>query len=347
MNKRPSKVFRVDEKVYLTMGAICILSVVILAFRYSTSHPCAPIKIESNSITFAVGSPVNLKAETKEGKTFDWSFGDGSTSLEYDPVTLHTYAHAGKYTVSCTVDGQCTEILLLVIKDAPLVVNTSLLPQILVQDSVLVNKAVVFEDISITSTSWEWSFGNRSTVDAMVRKPMHTFSTAGPVTVYLRVNGRGDLTVARQIFVIDPRQYANANVHPSHEPTKVKPTVVMVNNNPSEPPLHKDSTPVVAPPKVEEKPKAPTATNEQMEDMLMQVVDGSKTAADFASYLCNNLNLSIVYNGKNTTFSALCNELRQTKKKKIKKITVSQYTFSQTGCVYNMVVTLDKKSWFP
>jgi hypothetical protein len=97
---------------------------------------------------------------------------------------------------------------------------------------------------------------------------------------------------------------------------------------------------------VEEKPKAPNVTEQQLEDLLMHVVDGSKTADDFAQYLCNNLTMTIEYNGKKTTFSAMCNDLKQLNKKKVKKITVVPYKFDQTNCIINMTVTVEKKKSF-
>jgi len=37
---------RLDEKVYLTMGALCLISILILAFSYASHNPCSPVKIQ-------------------------------------------------------------------------------------------------------------------------------------------------------------------------------------------------------------------------------------------------------------------------------------------------------------
>jgi PKD repeat protein len=348
MNKRTSSVFRVDEQAYLTMGAVCVIALVVLAFRYGTSHPCYPIKVVSSAATFAVGSPISFRAETRVGKTFEWNFGDGVTVKEYDPRTIHTYTRAGKYTVVISVDGQCSEMQAVIIGEAPVAVNSNIAPSIIGSDTAYVGKPVSYEDGSPSSTSWAWHFESSSMVDAYSRRASHTYTTAGIKNIILVVNHRPDLTQSRPIIVIDPKAVAEAknppkgkgsgNGHPNRP-------VIVVDSKPTEQPL----TQQTQEPAKKEDPKpvaAPTATDDKLQSMLLQVVDGTMVQDDFAPYLCNNLNITIQYNGAKTTFSAMCADLKTQKRKKIKKITVTQTKAEGTNCILSLVVTVQKNKGF-
>jgi len=116
----------------------------------------------------------------------------------------------------------------------------------------------------------------------------------------------------------------------------------VVPANPTAPPLTNPT--VVEEKKPEEKPKAPTVTDQQLETMIRGVIDGSKTATDFGPYLCNNLTMSVTYNSEKTTFSAMCESLKEYKKKKLKKVTVSTVK-DATNCILYMHVTVEKKGF--
>ncbi len=121
--------------------------------------------------------------------------------------------------------------------------------------------------------------------------------------------------------------------------------VIVVESKPTEQPLTQQAQ---EPPKKEE-PKpvvAPTVTDDKLQSMLLQVVDGTMVQDDFAPYLCNNLNITIQYNGAKTTFSAMCADLKNQKRKKIKKITVTQTKAEGTNCILSLVVTVQKNKGF-
>src|ERR1700738_341505 len=127
MNKR-SSTFRGDAQVYITMAILCVVSLITLAFRYATSHPCSPIELQINANAFVEGNVITFKAATQGGKTFAWNFGDNTSVEEYDASTTHIYKNAGKYSASVTVNGQCTELQNVVITEAAVVSNNILIP---------------------------------------------------------------------------------------------------------------------------------------------------------------------------------------------------------------------------
>ena len=344
MNKRTSSNTRLDEQVYLTMGGLCVLSVLILAFRYASSSPCAPVSIKSNNSSFIKGTPVRFVAETQGGKSFEWDFGDGATTKEYANATQHTYTIPGHYTVAVMVNGECSDLQNIIIKDAPVVVNTSFQPTILVNDTGYVNQPVIVEDASLNSTAWEWRFEEGGAVDAIDRKASHTYTTAGTKKIFLQVNGRPDLQTARWIYIIDRNAQKAVAARPRQE-SRPQPQVIILPAKPSTDPLSNQQA-QEQPKKPEEKPKAPEVSEDQMANLLRAVNEGGKTPEDFSSYLCGNLSTPVFYNGTKMTFAKLCEELKSSiKKGKIKKISVGM-TRDQSNCIISMVVTVDKKKSF-
>src|ERR1700753_1437037 len=104
MIKRSSSGSHLDENVYLTMGGLCLVALLVLAFRYTTRRDCSPVAIKVSGLSFTKGALLTFQAQTKSEGSFEWNFGDGTIVEEYDPATQHTYAAPGRYTVSVTVN---------------------------------------------------------------------------------------------------------------------------------------------------------------------------------------------------------------------------------------------------
>ncbi len=336
-----SSFLRIDERVFLTMGIIGFLSVMTLAFRFKNYEPCQSIKIAVSASGFLTGYPIQFHAECKKGKQFEWDFGDGTLQETTVPSIIHIYKKPGNYIIGVTVNKRCTEAQKLFINEVPPIDPTSLLPMFISPDTALVNTPVTFHDNTPQAFSWEWRFGESAGVDATSREPTYIFKTSGIKTIYLKVNGRSDQITARIIYVKDAqwkqvvKSQASALVAAAEMPEiKDEPEAPALNQQPEE----KAEAP---------KPKAPEITNEQMSAGLTDLVTGQKRAADFASYLCDNLNLMVVYNGNAMTFTEMCNEISQFKKvKKIQQPKVLLTKDGVTGCIITMNVTINKKSLF-
>ena len=175
------------------------------------SPPTAAIQVDIHngpaplSVTFTDASPGQIISRV-------WDFGDGTTST--DPVSLHTYANAGKYQVRLTVTGQSGDSSDGVNIDVtgPVEKSPTVLPveltggkgPLVAKVSAFRNEGsapltVPFKDVStgeVTSRKWDFGDGGTSTE----QNPTHTYSTAGNYPVSLTVNGpegekKSDLTM--------------------------------------------------------------------------------------------------------------------------------------------------------
>jgi hypothetical protein len=216
-------------------------------------------------------------------------------------------------------------------------------------DKAYMGAQVTFSDTSSKSTKWEWHFEDDPKVGGTTKSLTHIFKTSGTKKVTLIINDRVDLTQTKYISIIDKDAENAANTagtdrKPKHE----KPKIIEVPSGPTAPPLANPTNPTPVQDntqkKEEEKPiqKAPEMTVALMQSMLLELSAGTKQIEDFSPYLCGNLSIPVVYNSSNISFTAMCNTIKQIKKKKIKSIKVSMIRpHSQTNCVETMVVNLE------
>jgi PKD repeat protein len=179
----------------------------VASFTASVTSGFAPLEVE-----FADQSTGTINS-------WSWSFGDGSTSNERDPV--HTYAQPGNYTVSLTVTGpggSDTETLtnLIQVQEAPSAPVASFTAS---PTSGTAPLQVQFTDQSTGSiSSWSWNFGDGST--SSERDPIHTYAQAGDYTVSLTVTGPGgsDLETLTNLIHVE------AGIEPERFVTRISST---------------------------------------------------------------------------------------------------------------------------
>ncbi|MBN1212689.1 MAG: PKD domain-containing protein, partial [candidate division Zixibacteria bacterium] len=129
-----------------------------------------------------------------------WRFGDGSTSIERDPI--HTYSSPGTYTAWQIVTNICGPDSTW--KDIK--VTEGLHADFGYPDTICIYNSVQFKDLSTGNiTNWFWDFGDGGTSNA--QNPWHTYTALGMYDVSLTVYGPGgsdDTTKYDYILVIGP-----------------------------------------------------------------------------------------------------------------------------------------------
>ena len=130
--------------------------------------------------------------------SWNWSFGDKSTSTAKNPV--HKYTQTGIYTVTLTSSNAAgsnsiTKSSYVTVLIPPIASFTA---------TPTTGKApitVTFTDRSTNNpTSWNWSFGDKSTSTA--KNPVHKYTQAGKYTVILTVkNAAGSNSITKSSYV--------------------------------------------------------------------------------------------------------------------------------------------------
>ena len=127
--------------------------------------------------------------------SWSWTFGDGSTSSEKNPV--HTYAAAGTYTVTLKATNAAgTDTV-----SQTLTAGSTPGPPVAGFTFSVTDLTVTFADASTASpTAWQWFFGDGTT--SAEQNPVHTYSEAGTFTVTLQAsNDGGSSSFAQQVEV--------------------------------------------------------------------------------------------------------------------------------------------------
>lgn len=172
---------------------------------YITATPAATTPVASFSAIRTSGTtPLTVQfidTSTNSPTSWVWSFGDGYTNMQQNPV--HTYTAAGTYTVTLTTSnsagsstytqsGYITTTLATPI--ASFTSNTT---------SGTVPLYVQFNDTSLNSpVSWLWAFGDGGTSTA--QNPVYEYTRAGSYTVVLTATnsaGANSTDIARYINI--------------------------------------------------------------------------------------------------------------------------------------------------
>ena len=163
---------------------IAVTSALTATFGYSPASPVVGQAVQFTDTS--AGSPTS----------WQWSFGDGTTSTAQSPS--HNFTSAASYTVKLTTNnntGSASSSQTVVVKTA-LAASFTYTPV-----SPAVNQAVRFTDTSSGSpTSWQWSFGDGTTSTA--QNPSHTFAAPATYTVTLvATNSTGSKTTSQAVTV--------------------------------------------------------------------------------------------------------------------------------------------------
>jgi len=344
MNKR-IELSRLDEQVIFTMITVMLFGLLITGFRFTTRTTCEPIQLIINAGSSQVGSPVTVRAVTKQAASFEWDMGDGAPINETAALVTHTYTRPGRFTIRVLVNGRCVELRDIVIKEEQDVVVASPIPTFICVDTAYVNKPVVFEDTASNVTSWEWRFETGGSIDGTRKKVQHVYYSPGRKLVTVRLNGRNDRISQKYIDVIDPAQLQKPEDRKEKNNKRnegLRP--IIIQKDPVVPPITPQPAPP-EPPKPEPKPapvqKIKEVSTEEIGNMLKGISDDNNPVSDVTGFLCNP-DMTVVYEKKMMLFSKAVEKLKG-EKGKIRKVVVSFSKDAATNCINNMKIDVKYK----
>jgi PKD repeat protein len=140
---------------------------------------------------------------TNSPTSWNWTFGDGSLVNATMQNPVHTYTTVGTYPVSLNAtnaggSNTITQTGFITVLPQPPVANFTAAPT-----SGIVPLTVQFTDKSTGSpTSWNWTFGDGSLVNATMQNPVHTYATAGTYAVSLNATNSGGSNTITQLGFI-------------------------------------------------------------------------------------------------------------------------------------------------
>ena len=146
------------------------------------------------------GNTVSFNNNSSGASSYFWSFGDGTTSSQTNPV--HTYAGSGTYVVTLTAAGDCgnesTSQTVFIQNSAPPVANFTAN-----QTSGCTPFTVNYQSTSTGNpTSYQWSFPGGTPAASSLPNPVITYDQPGEYDTYLTVfNSFGQSTEVKTDFI--------------------------------------------------------------------------------------------------------------------------------------------------
>ena len=170
-----------------------------------TSNPGYIVPVTTFLATPTVGSmPLTVSFTDQSTGSLTarkWIFGDGSSSIEKNPV--HTYNKSGRYTVTLTAsnaDGSnaLTKSSYISVSNA---LNGPVASFCAAPTSGKVPLTISFTDESTGSpTAWEWAFGDGS--NSIEKNPVHTYNKSGLYSVTLTAsNADGSNALTKSSYI--------------------------------------------------------------------------------------------------------------------------------------------------
>lgn len=337
----------IDPRIYVSFGIILLLSLLFLIYQYFRHVDCENANYYIHADEYLVNKVVEFNDNTKGATSWEWDFGD-STAIDRRQRTLHYYKKPGEYIVKLKINGNCVHEKSVTITSISQ--QTGYLPIIMAPDVATVGDPIYFNAEKEGGESWEWSFGETASTDALGKSPVYRFKTTGDKKITLIVNGDVEHTALKTIYVapktikakqkIDIKSYEFEKPHSAFSlpigSAQKDPLVDMLQYIPVSPKTKSKKDSVIA------VKKAPEISNEQFKLLLNQVAAQAKTKDDFKDYLCEKYDIPVVANDKKLIpFEQFCQNIAG---KKI-KITALRLNKDAHNCIQNINIQYKVKKY--
>ncbi|WP_433829333.1 PKD domain-containing protein [Flavobacterium anhuiense] len=338
-----------DVRITLVFSTVLLIGVTLLLIQFFKHVDCDNIIYYILSEQSQSEEPIEFYDKTPNSKTWEWNFGDGSP-IDKRKHTFHTYKNPGKYTVTLTINGNCTSTREITLKDKYLLDKLGT-PHIISSKIITVGQPAYFYSTAENAKTWEWAFGENRGINENSSNPVYTFSSSGEKIVTLVING--DFSrVAKKVIYVHPKVIRKTNpldvtsyvYEKSAESfclprgsVKKDPLEDMLQYVPVAP-KNKTQNDTIAPIK-----KATKVSEDQFEILLNKVAEGSKVKDDFSDFLCDDLEIPVVKNDSDLlTFAQLCANI---KGKKIKIESIRLNKDKQTNCIKGLNINYKVKKY--
>ena len=346
MNKNLFRFFpHFDSKIYWTFGVLLLLGLFLWFYQYSRHIDCERANYFIHTDNWSPKRVIEFYDNTQGAKSWKWDFGDGSP-VDFRQRTFHSYEKTGEYIVTLTINGNCTHQKVVTISSKNQQIGY--LPVIKAPDVVFLGETTSFNAEKEGGISFEWSFGETSSTDAVGKNVTYKFKKVGEKRITLIVNGDLDHIATKTIYVapkhivakkpIDMESYEFEKPHTDFQLPMGKaqkdPLVDMLTHIPVSPKSKQEKDSLIA------VKKAPDISNEQFILLLNQVAKQAKTKDDFKEFMCDNYQIPVVVNDdKIISFEQFCRDIAG------KKIKISSLRLQKdlNHCIQNINVYYKEK----
>lgn len=345
MQKKQFLDLRLDDMVTITLLAVCIIASMAFVVKYKNHVPCTDFNIQTSSRQIIAGAAVRFETNAKGFRRLKWDFGDQQNAVSELSSVFHAFERPGSYTVALSVDGRCTQYINLVVIAAPEIVDSSLMAEIVMPDSVEINVPITIKDTSKRATSWKWINAETNEVIGNTREFQYTFNSTGRMSIIAIINNNFKVPAIKRIN-ITPKKIV--------EKLQIQPIVKDIPDEPITPPIgdqqkDKENTEKDSIVQIKQPPKEtvkPVFTGFDFAALTRSAVGGKRSQSDFITHFCNaNPNTMVNLNGRVIPFGEFYKKIADLKKGDKANLELTCTLFkSPEGCVERIEVIGAKRT---
>jgi hypothetical protein len=328
-----------DRRVWLTMIIVMAASLLLLGFKLATHSGCSSVELLIRGYTsgkgpsYYLGETISFSIKDGKKQKVTWDFGD-HTPVKQGLTTTHTYSNEGSYLVVATIDGRCTQMTTIRIRqftDHTVPVSQPVIDNPIEGTETPTAGTPTNYSTTVTAGSYEWSVLNSPDFPVQSGSvATYTFTAPGTRIIELKLDGDPS-RVYRKTLQVLPGARASNPADQEYVPPPAAPTPVMEER--------KEEAP-----KEKEGPKFLVIPDEEFRSMLDQVTDGKKDLQSFSAFLCSGDQTKVLANGNEwMTLASLCAKIYDHKKYAIKSVTTVR---DEKNCVTILKVNYKKKGLF-
>lgn len=325
MNKSNSTA-HIDKLVFYLFSIVFLIASTAWAFRYASLAPCNEALFEHTANDYNAGELIKFYDMTEGAIEWEWDFGDGSEkSRKKNP--LHIYSKEGKYEVRLLVNGNCAKNEAIDVLPKLVMVDSTKFPKFELPESVVVGQPLIVEDQTEGATAWEWRFGETAEANAKTKIAKYVYNAPGLKTVSLVVNDSLAYITNKKINVLPLAETEEKiqQIKPKRRDKRLD-----LRSAPDEGSRVIDAKPNSNKPQV-----VPFITKSNFQNKMKLIASNKLSASALSDFFCDDPNPLIEANGRNVTFFAFCEKIKD-EKVNIKSLKLQRKTGS--NCISTLMV---------
>ncbi len=335
--------YRLDDKVLITVFAISIFFLGLMAFRYKNHEPCTTVDFSyrtANKFDLAyINEPVYFSSEIKySAASWKWDFGDKTSMDEKSgPYTNHEYRQPGQYTVRLIINDKCEQVKTINVNKRADYGKKLFLVPLWPGDVLLAGREYNFGDNTTGAVTWSWYFDQEPKL--LQKNLTYMFTEPGVHKVILVINDDIENNRIEKTFTVKP------------PPAVTTAPVRKPGNNPRDRNIPQDipadKIPGASLDQIAASAgKIPTVSDEVVRGHLLNINGGGYDELKKYFKKSNFENCTIIFNNRPVTAEKL-KELIITQKKYNKTFDVKQSINSDNNIIMiSITATLESKKRF-
>ncbi len=162
-SKKYPQTFTIDSKVIALLMGIAVVSLFLMAFRYTNRSRCSTVNFSfqtanKNDLAYK-GEPVFFSAAVNGADQWEWDFGDKTAvDKKTGPFVSHIYKQPGTYTVRLTVNNNCQEVKTITVNSRERVGKKLVVRVQWPAEPLYAGREYYFADSTEGAENWSWYF---------------------------------------------------------------------------------------------------------------------------------------------------------------------------------------------